>query len=248
MPNWCQNTFTIEGPSILVQSFVDNLQESENSGNLMLTSAWPMPEVLRGTRFPVPSGEFDPEAKFMEYVLDPENTYWTDERYNAEQANHYALVEQSERAKAETGYDNWSAWTDDNWGTKWDVEVTPAAWDPSEGDTSTVTFWGDSAWAPPISLLANLSNKYPQLTFSVSYYEPGMDYIGAAVFQDGRMAESEGNFSEHLPWDAYSQSEDAYEAMYGDGIVDDERDNQLAVHLANAEAMLHSEELVTGHR
>jgi len=220
MPNWCENTFTIEGPSILVQSFVDNLQRSENSGELMLTSALPMPEVLRDTRSRVPSSE----VERLDYI------------------------EQSERAKAETGYANWYPWAMDNWGTKWDVEVTSPTWGPSEGDTSTVTFWGESAWSPPISLLANLSNKYPQLTFSVSYYEPGMDYIGAAVFQDGRMAESEGNFIEHLPWDAYSQSEDAYEAMYEDGTVHDVRDNQLAVHLANAEALLHSEELVTGHR
>lgn len=246
MPNWCENTFTIEGPSILVQSFVDNLQESENSDHLMLTSAWPMPEVLRGTRSPAPSGEFDPEGNLMGYVLDPENTYWTDEHYADEKANHYALIEQAERAKAETGYDNWYDWASDNWGTKWDVEVLATGVD--HGATSTVTLWGDSAWSPPISLLANLSEKYPQLTFSVSYFEPGMDYIGAAVFQDGRMAESEASFSEHLPWDAYSQSEDGFEAMLEDGTVYDVRDNQLAMHLAHAEAMLRNEELVTGHR
>lgn len=70
------------------------------------------------------------------------------------------------------------------WGTKWDasdVEVN------IEEDNLTYNF--QTAWAPPREWLEKVATKYPQLHFTLDYEEPGMDYLGKLVFEDGECIE-----------------------------------------------------------
>ena len=62
------------------------------------------------------------------------------------------------------GYSDWYEWKNNNWGTKWimDFEVIQTL-------NEKLVYYFDSAWAPPVSLLENISVKYPHLKFSISY-------------------------------------------------------------------------------
>jgi hypothetical protein len=82
------------------------------------------------------------------------------------------------------GEDNWYEWRLVNWGSKWDVEATLER----QGDNQLVyTF--SSAWAPPLSAIEKLSERFPKVNLVMSWIEPGMGMIGVETFREG---ESQG--------------------------------------------------------
>jgi len=70
---------------------------------------------------------------------------------------------------------NWYFWRVDNWGTKWEVQAD-IEWNEADR-TFTATF--DSAWAPPIEAVAYWAEKHPGFYVELSYWEPGMAFVGA---------------------------------------------------------------------
>lgn len=216
MPNWCDTTITIEGDSdtlsqidlIMRSEGYEHADEATDMGQPMRLV--PMPEVLRGTRSPTPTGEYDPEGRFQALVDDPDNERWTPEMYEAEKAEHYALIDRAERAKAETGYANWYSWAHNEWGTKWSMDVTTY---DCNADHGTIYIEGATAWAPPAELLRTISERWP-VTIRLAYVEQGMDFIGASVFVNGAEYDSCGSFSEHLPEGFNWDSDDAGDVQH----------------------------------
>lgn len=230
MPNWCWNTITIEGDYgrlsnidfIMRSEGYEHADEQTDMGQPMRLV--PMPEVLQGTRSPAPTGEYDPDGRFMEWVNDPENEYWTAEKYAEDKAEHYALIERAERAKAETGYSDWYTWANIEWGTKWVMDVTGYDYHPEQG---VIYISGNTAWSPPIGLLEKISQKFG-VKVSLTYTEEGMDFIGASVIIDGVTYDSCGSISDHLPENFDWDNDDAWE------IQDDVRDRLIDYHERNA--------------
>ena len=80
------------------------------------------------------------------------------------------------RVFTDSGY----SWCLRNWGTKW-------------GDCETeIMFYDDylmlkyeTAWSPALEGLEQISRLFPTLTFQTDYIEEGMQFIGAASFQNG---------------------------------------------------------------
>ena len=72
------------------------------------------------------------------------------------------------------------SWCLRNWGTKW-------------GDCETEIIVNDdylvlkyeTAWSPALEGLEQISRLFPTLTFQTDYLEEGMQFIGAASFQNG---------------------------------------------------------------
>jgi len=236
MPNWCWNTVTIEG-DVGTLNNIDFIMRSEGHEHAGDTHYWgqpmrlvPMPEVLQGTRSPAPSDEYDPDGRIMEWVNDPDNEYWDAEKYAEDKAEHAVLIEHANRAKAETGYSDWYSWANANWGTKWSMEVTGYDYHPEQG---VIHISGNTAWSPALPLWEKVSQKFG-VTISGNYVEEGMDFIGAFVVRDGRLFDSCGSFSDHLPEGFDWDNDDAYE------IHDDVRDRLIDYHevVASAEAGL----------
>lgn len=69
------------------------------------------------------------------------------------------------------GHADWYSWSVENWGTKWNADAQD--W---SRDENSISFWFDSAWAPP----TNLYNKITDEGYDVeSYYlEEGMGFVG----------------------------------------------------------------------
>lgn len=244
MPNWCYNTITIEGDAGTLSNmdFIMRSDGYEQQDDMDKTQGQPMrlvpmPKVLTGTVSPHRSGEFDHDGTLMGYVNDPENSYWTPEVYAERKAEHYALVEQAKQAEAETGHPDWYGWALEHWDTKWAMQVRSYDFSPEEG---YITISGDTAWAPPIALLKNISLRFP-VTISISFVEEGMDFIGAAVIRDGERWVSDGSFSDHLPDDFDWDNDDAYD------VQQEVRDRLFAEHeSAAAASALQSTQFMNG--
>lgn len=79
------------------------------------------------------------------------------------------------------GHSDWYSWSIENWGTKWncDAQDWMTVENPTE-DVASVTFWFDSAWAPPIALYEYIELNSP-LIIKASYNECGMGFVGEFV-------------------------------------------------------------------
>lgn len=76
------------------------------------------------------------------------------------------------------GYANWYDFCVSEWGTKWDVGSDG---DFSDDSDNAITFYFDSAWAPPVAAYEKLEEQ--GFAVSAMYYEPGMAFAGR--YEDG---------------------------------------------------------------
>jgi hypothetical protein len=76
----------------------------------------------------------------------------------------------------------------DSWGTKWDLQIEDDCFDvvKNEDGTGTLFIDANSAWAPPIPVIEDLSQKFEVEAWWV---EPGMAFCGQ--YLDGEMTEWE---------------------------------------------------------
>lgn len=81
-------------------------------------------------------------------------------------------TDETKRLTQKYGAADWYDWRIKNWGTKWDVDAEV------DDNDSILCITFDSAWAPPCAAIATLGNKFPDLTFTLSYYEQGMGFAG----------------------------------------------------------------------
>jgi hypothetical protein len=70
------------------------------------------------------------------------------------------------------------------WGTKWDTNDVDV-----NIDEEYLRYNFQTAWAPPREWLEKVAIKYPQLNFTLDYEEPGMDFMGKLVFENGECIE-----------------------------------------------------------
>ena len=76
------------------------------------------------------------------------------------------------------GAADWYDWAVGHWGTKWDVDA-----DFLDGDKPAFTF--ETAWAPPEMWLEQVSQQFPEATFTLAYCEAGMAFAGWVKYRDG---------------------------------------------------------------
>lgn len=63
--------------------------------------------------------------------------------------------------------ENWYHWNIENWGTKWDMSDV----DILEDTETSVLLTFSTAWSPPLAVFGALCEKYPNVSFSMSYEE-----------------------------------------------------------------------------
>jgi len=160
----------------------------------ILQTFLPMPEVLNGTVSPTPTSP-DPHPNWANMVA--EGTM-TQERYDALCADQRERYERGQKSFTQTGYYDWWHWQNTNWGVKW-----------GDSDTS-ITLYEDGSisgtfttpWGPPIEGILRISLQFPNCTFCISWYEPGMCMIGAARIVNGDIVdETEIGQDEWPSWD-----------------------------------------------
>ena len=73
--------------------------------------------------------------------------------------------------------EGWYDWNVQNWGCKWNCDAQD--WELNEDGTS-ISFWFDSPWSPPIVLYEMISDSY---NVDAHYLEEGMEFVGR--FREG---------------------------------------------------------------
>jgi|TARA_R110000765_G_scaffold84565_4_gene163542 hypothetical protein len=74
----------------------------------------------------------------------------------------------------------WYSWRVENWGTKWDI-YDSLDWENDPYGNSVVRFF--SAWSPPTPWLKAIAEKYPDLSFYLTYADEGGSFVGATEAQ-----------------------------------------------------------------
>ncbi len=94
-------------------------------------------------------------------------------------------------------------WRRIHWGTKWDIcdsqdECPSENWDK-------LSFYFKTAWSPPQPFVAQISKLYPELEFSLSYYEPMMQFAGFMKYRNGYNKEDI-----HISWENNNEYKNKY--------------------------------------
>jgi len=187
MPNWCSNKLSIYGDSNTINDVVKFLK----AGKGLLSSIIPMPAILEQTE----SGSADMGYDVLygdcsQHLASP----WVQKLGITNQEalktylanNRPQYLEQGEiqkKAIDETGCRTWYDWAIKNWGTKWDVEDFDLAYiDGNE----YISFDFQTAWSPPIAVIAALAEKFPAVNITFEYAEEGCDFAGELQFSEGK--------------------------------------------------------------
>ncbi|HDX1167836.1 hypothetical protein E5134_10570 [Pasteurella multocida] len=70
----------------------------------------------------------------------------------------------------------WYEWAYENWGVKWNAD-TQYCDDICEGQTYFCVDF-DTAWCPPSEWFTELTHQFPEASFRLTYFEPGMLFAG----------------------------------------------------------------------
>ena len=79
--------------------------------------------------------------------------------------------------KVDATMPDWWNWRVANWGTKWEVSTEGMQY-TEDGDTATIAGWFESAWSPPVEAFAFYCDEQDDVSAKLSYYEPGMCFVG----------------------------------------------------------------------
>ena len=212
MPNWCSNVMTVYGTKEDLSSFLVDVVCTNDDGSeeiRILDNLVPIPEVLVGSRSPAATEES------VQRLIDRRDAnvsgewdHIDDEAIQRERD----LLEQAEKALAETGSSDWYHWCIKNWGTKWgDCETRLVHEDSLEDECPHLIFIFDTAWGPMDAGLIEVSKLRPNLKFVTKYEESGMGFLGAFAIHNGEMA--------------YDKGADSQEDIYPDYPEDDGEDD-----------------------
>ncbi len=200
MPNWCENELTIRSKQGgVLECLVAIRGEPDDEGNASLIDfnrIVPMPKVLEDTTSPPDrfglflTGDEKVGQEILACAWAKEKGITTLEelRRYLEQDPVYerylVLGRQAREAKAETGYYDWHEWCIAHWGTKWNACATQFKEDPTD---TKATLYFETAWSPPLPVIAKLSTQFPQLSFTLRYWEGGFGFKGTFRVRNGKI-------------------------------------------------------------
>lgn len=138
-------------------------------------------------------GEIEELANLIKFLNQPYTITYGEKTFTySKPVFSFRNVIQPPEENLEEYYKNgWYGWNIEHWGTKWDIanaDGTSGSDVFCEKDSlpmNYVTYVFDTAWAPPRPVIEALSAKYPTLTFTHSYIEPGMCFWGIDIYSNG---------------------------------------------------------------
>ena len=148
MPNWCNNKVKVFGEPEQLAQVAKIFKDEKSIFNNIIQS----PDWKR---LPNEKGQF-PQ---LEQHKNPKTGEIMWETYNFPDGKND---------------DRWYHWCVENWGTKWDCSELCVEY--LDDEQLELTF--STAWSPPEGIIDKLREKYPDLSFSCFYDEPGMEVAG----------------------------------------------------------------------
>lgn len=151
MPNWVSNTICVEGGKANLKAFLEAVKGTATIFDF--NRIIPMPELLKHTG--CGRRTIDGTAYCSWYQLDDDN------------GRPFTSAE--EAVLEEIGHRDWYSWAWVNWGTKWNAKHAQISVNrPAQGHIE-ITF--ETAWSPPIPVIAKMVEMFPALSFNFSSQE-----------------------------------------------------------------------------
>ena len=113
----------------------------------------------------------------------------------------------------------------DQWGTKWDVNMTDANLEISE-DGTTIEGYFESAWSPPLNAIMNYEMANPDVEIHCKYYEPANDFVGSNQYGDFSISDQPRSF-----WETDQAGVDLDGTFYVTEMLDEYREEIEEEHL-----------------
>lgn len=175
MPNHISNRLTIHGTQEQVAAITAAVCSLAADGDELLIDfnrIVPMPEVLKNTG----SGFNTIDGKRVE-------SWWSDGSLpfgHPDRKPDRLFTDEEQAALAAAGARNWYDWSIANWGTKWN------AYQQSRQGENAISF--QTAWSPPLPVLAALAALFPQTRFVLEYADEDIgSNSGIVVFESGEL-------------------------------------------------------------
>ena len=174
MPNWCTNTLNVEGNEKSIAAFRAAARGQHAGYNSYRPSkyggeeSWPVHDDVRvkaAVKEPAPL--YGKEYDICMNALFPVPEDFRRFPFDCNQARKLGEIVGEERPYG--GY----TWQTDNWGSKWDIEG-----ELLEEESTFLQYRFESPWSPPANFIEKVAEDFPDLTFTLEYYEPGMGFAG----------------------------------------------------------------------
>lgn len=175
MPNWCFNTLEVTGPADKIKAFAQKAKGHTSSYNSFHGVSWETFDDVRvaaiASNLPEPGEVSDLSFHALCPVPDLIRRLGFDDGVAKKTAEALGIEY--------PGYGGYK-WQCNNWGTKWEPDVSYA-----DVHTNYIQYEFHTAWSPPIALIEHLTKEWPDLSFEISYREEGMGYEGGATYSNG---------------------------------------------------------------
>ena len=159
MPNWTTNYVHVSGTEEQISAFEKAMFVEDRFD---FNGVLPMPEEIGNTVSPAQIVETQEEADKLN-AAEPKTEYSSGDRY-------MSRAESARRVK-EYGCNNWYAWANKNWGTKWNAGETYV--DRLSDTEIRMSF--DTAWCAPTSVFDAIEEKFGVELSAISLHEGGED-------------------------------------------------------------------------
>lgn len=163
MPNWCSNSITIYGDKADIKALANLLKTGKSPFDFELFIPYPEKYAV-----------LDKIAKTAHDELMKKYKSGDEVDFGSLPRDGYN----------HGGYD----WCCVNWGTKWNACDALVDID-RHGESMTIEM--DTAWSPPIPVIAKMAEMFPKLSVHLNYEEPGMCFAGNASFCKGKCTEAQ---------------------------------------------------------
>lgn len=200
MPNHISTILEIRGDRKQLKAFVKALKTGKKVKNPWsieevdeydFDRLLPMPKELEGTQSPT---TILTEEEYLKAVEDFKKK--AKDLSPQELANMTGIgitQAMSDDYKKRFGFDNWYAWRNAMYGTKWGMyEVS---FDGIKGNTAFFSY--QTAWSPATAYFVNISPQFPDLEFKHMFADEGGGFLGYEVIKNGVIKEST-----ELEWDS----------------------------------------------
>lgn len=164
MPNHITNRLTIIGTEEQVKQVREAIKGEREDQFIDFNKIAPIPKELEGTQSPlriISQKEYDEQERRIREndLTDNEKNWGLSRGLTQKLADEY---------REKFGHADWYGWQIENWGTKWN------AYDQCSIDENVIEF--QTAWSTPHSLLVNLSELFPEVTFEVRFADEDFGY------------------------------------------------------------------------
>lgn len=178
MPNWCSNVMTVSGSLERIADFrrkAHGHTSSYNSINPYDSKPWEVFDDIRKKAIILSMPEPGEVSELSFHALHPVPDLIRQLGFDNGQAEEAAKLIGVEYPGC-GGY----TWQIDNWGTKWEPDVSYVY-----AEDNYLQYEFSTAWSPPIALLEHLTKEWPDLHFEIEYREEGMGFEGGATYNNG---------------------------------------------------------------